>query len=249
MQKQLDKGFRLDWSLVGALLLAVIIGLDSSAAFMTLVGQPVVTGILVGALSGHIEAGMTAGLLMQLLWLDASPLGGKLPPDPGPSGFAAAMAAAGAAAGTDGFAWAGFPLAYGMLWGTIAAYGTMLLPNLIRRFHDRLLPLFDLALEAGDRGTLKRLFYMGLLSNGFYGIIAGWLPGAAALLLWPWVSSIPLLVQHANASLAVGTLLVLGGWGLARLYAGGSRWIAFTAPIAATLLYLAFAGRLSGVNG
>ena len=62
-------------SLVGGL-----IALDTTAVLQGLISQPLISGIILGWLTGNITLGLHMGLLLQLLWLNQLPVGAaKIP--------------------------------------------------------------------------------------------------------------------------------------------------------------------------
>lgn len=76
-----------------ALLCAVagLIGLDATAALQVMVSRPLVVGGIFGWLLGDAALGLTAGALIELLWVGGLPVGSLVPPD---STVAAGLAAA-----------------------------------------------------------------------------------------------------------------------------------------------------------
>ncbi len=63
-------------TVVGALL-----WLDRVYAFQLLVSRPAVVGPVLGALMGNLPAGLAVGAALELLWLNAPPVGAYLPKD------------------------------------------------------------------------------------------------------------------------------------------------------------------------
>ncbi len=47
----------------------------------TLVSRPVVTGTIVGLVLGNFQAGLLMGAILELLWIDQSPIGTMVPPN------------------------------------------------------------------------------------------------------------------------------------------------------------------------
>lgn len=70
------------WSdyLLGALI-AVVAGLDRTAAFQFMVSRPIVCGPLTGWAIGEPMIGLMVGALIELLWLGRLPVGAAIPPD------------------------------------------------------------------------------------------------------------------------------------------------------------------------
>ena len=63
-------------SLVGALL-----SLDRTAAFQSMIAQPIITAPIIGYILGDITVGIMIGAALELLWLCVLPLGAFIPPD------------------------------------------------------------------------------------------------------------------------------------------------------------------------
>jgi len=61
--------------------LAVICGLDRTAAFQLMLSRPIVAGPLTGMVLGQQMLGLQVGLLVELLWLGRLPVGASIPPD------------------------------------------------------------------------------------------------------------------------------------------------------------------------
>jgi PTS system mannose-specific IIC component len=61
--------------------MAVLLGLDRTAALQIMVSRPLVAGPLVGLLLGDALAGLTVGMLLELLWLCRMPVGASIPHD------------------------------------------------------------------------------------------------------------------------------------------------------------------------
>jgi PTS system mannose-specific IIC component len=61
--------------------MAVLLGLDRTAALQIMISRPLVAGPLVGLLLGDIRTGLTVGMLLELLWLCRMPVGASIPHD------------------------------------------------------------------------------------------------------------------------------------------------------------------------
>jgi PTS system mannose-specific IIC component len=72
----------MNWTdfLLGALV-ALIAGLDRTAAFQFMVSRPIVCGPLTGWVIGQPAIGLLIGALIELLWLGRLPVGAAIPPD------------------------------------------------------------------------------------------------------------------------------------------------------------------------
>jgi PTS system mannose-specific IIC component len=61
--------------------MAVLLGLDRTAALQIMISRPLVAGPLVGLLLGDALTGLTIGMLLELLWLCRMPVGASIPHD------------------------------------------------------------------------------------------------------------------------------------------------------------------------
>ena len=61
--------------------MAVLLGLDRTAALQIMISRPLVAGPLVGLLLGDAMTGLTIGMLLELLWLCRMPVGASIPHD------------------------------------------------------------------------------------------------------------------------------------------------------------------------
>lgn len=60
---------------------AVVCGIDRTAAFQMMLSRPIVAGPLAGLVLGQPLVGLQVGLLVELLWLGRLPVGASIPPD------------------------------------------------------------------------------------------------------------------------------------------------------------------------
>lgn len=65
---------------IGALV-AILVGLDRTAALQLMISRPLVAAPLTGWLLGDPLAGLLIGALVELLWLGRLPVGAAIPPD------------------------------------------------------------------------------------------------------------------------------------------------------------------------
>lgn len=61
--------------------MAVLLGLDRTAALQIMISRPLVAGPLVGLLLGDAMTGLILGMLLELLWLCRMPVGASIPHD------------------------------------------------------------------------------------------------------------------------------------------------------------------------
>ncbi len=224
------------WIWLVAALLVILAELDSTAAFQTMLGQPVVIGTLTGSLFGNWQAGLAAGIMLQLFWIDHLPLGGRIPPHLGIGGFTAALVAS--AVSSNLFPYTGWPLLYGILWGAATAFLGGYLTRILRNINDRLMPIVDLAVEECDTKKLSRFIWLGILNHSVLAIVAGWIPARIAVSLWPLITRIPVVFQKAESHLPIELFVAVGALSLARLHVTRSRTLIFAAPLFFVLLFL-----------
>lgn len=62
-------------------LIGGFISIDRAAAFQVMISRPVVTSPIIGMLLGDVMTGIQAGLIIELLWIGALPVGASVPPD------------------------------------------------------------------------------------------------------------------------------------------------------------------------
>jgi mannose/fructose/N-acetylgalactosamine-specific phosphotransferase system component IIC len=72
-----------------------LIWLDRFQAFQLMISRPIVGATLVGGILGDVAAGVTSGVLFELLWLRRPPVGGFIAPDVTLASVATAAVAAG----------------------------------------------------------------------------------------------------------------------------------------------------------
>ncbi len=64
-----------------AAMVAVVAGLDRTAAFQFMISRPIVAAPLAGLVLGSPLTGLQVGALIELLWLGRLPIGAAIPPD------------------------------------------------------------------------------------------------------------------------------------------------------------------------
>ena len=62
-------------------LVAILCGLDRTAALQLMLSRPIVAGPLAGLVLGEPLIGLQVGMLVELLWLGRLPVGASIPPD------------------------------------------------------------------------------------------------------------------------------------------------------------------------
>lgn len=97
-------------NLLTPIMIGVILNLDKQVLGPFMVGRPLVTGFIIGLITGEVAFGTWMGMSTELLWLATMPLGGQLTPNAGlavtaaltawiTSGFAPAVGAYSSEAG------------------------------------------------------------------------------------------------------------------------------------------------------
>jgi mannose/fructose/N-acetylgalactosamine-specific phosphotransferase system component IIC len=62
-------------------LLGALLSLDRTAAFQSMIAQPIITAPIIGFILGDVYIGIKVGTALQLLWICNLPLGSYIPPD------------------------------------------------------------------------------------------------------------------------------------------------------------------------
>lgn len=62
-------------------LIGGVVAIDTTAAFQTMVSQPLSVGTVIGLIFGDLPTGLLVGALLQLIWIGAVPAGGSKIPD------------------------------------------------------------------------------------------------------------------------------------------------------------------------
>lgn len=71
----------LSWMVVLTSIVGGLLHLDRTAAFQFLISRPLVSSTVTGLILGDVKTGLLIGMVLELLWLGAQPLGTALPPD------------------------------------------------------------------------------------------------------------------------------------------------------------------------
>ncbi len=202
-------------------LLGAIVALDQDAGLGLHLSQPLVAGALTGLVLGRFEAGVSAGGVVQLVWMAAQPVGGARLPDLGLGGVVAALAAPTAAA-AGGLLHAEFLAAPAAL-GIAAAWGGGALLRAQRRLHDHWLADLTQLVEEGDVGALARLHERTLLVHALRGVVVVLVAAAVAPRASELLAAAGLRVEAARlaAGLGIVTLLRVAGSGKRRALLAG----------------------------
>jgi mannose/fructose/N-acetylgalactosamine-specific phosphotransferase system component IIC len=176
------------------------LGLDSTAAFQTMISRPLVTGFVTGFLLGDMVTGLAIGCLIELIWVGLVPVGSVVVPEFG-------LGAAVASAGTIFFMREnqfGVSVEAVSVWmlllGLVFAYLGGLVEIAVRRFHAVLARWVDGRLEKGDESSLAKAVVFSLILIFAKGFV---------LSLLGLVFFIPVISQSLS-HLPVGILTGLG---------------------------------------
>jgi mannose/fructose/N-acetylgalactosamine-specific phosphotransferase system component IIC len=226
-------------SLQEFLLIAAWAGLaamDETAAFQTMLHQPLVSCTVTAAILGQPEAGLWVGVPLQAVWSGLLPLGAASYPDVPVGAVAAGAAAALCARGPAG-------LAAGVLLGLAAGLcaggffpGTT---RALRRANDRLCSAADRAAERADASRIALLNLAGAAAMFGRGAV---LAAGVSLALVPVVRAIEgvrgLPPGGRDIDPPVGPVLAVGLGVLAATFAAGvrRRYLAFAVSAAVAFL-------------
>lgn len=141
-------------------IVAVIAGMDRTAALQIMISRPIVVAPLTGWLLGEPLAGLQIGALLELLWLGRLPVGAAIPPDDTQVAVAATLLTV---TMSETLSVAGLPL---VLLCTLVAMPLgkvgQLAERLARHANGRLLADAQLAVECGNLAAAERSHLRGL---------------------------------------------------------------------------------------
>ncbi|WP_083552520.1 PTS sugar transporter subunit IIC [Syntrophotalea acetylenivorans] len=139
---------------------AVLAGLDRTAAGQFMVCRPIVAAPLTGWLLGDVAIGLQVGAMLELLWLGRLPVGAAIPPDDSQVAVGCTFLAvvSQAQTGLPPQAVAAASLLIGMPFGKAG----QLFDRLARLANARLLNKAELALDRGRFECLERYHLQGL---------------------------------------------------------------------------------------
>lgn len=207
-----------DYLLSGAV--AVVAGLDRTAALQIMISRPIVVAPLTGWLLGEPLVGLQIGALLELLWLGRLPVGAAIPPDDTQVAVTATLLTVTMG---DALALSGLPL---LLLCTLVAMPLgkvgQLVERLARNGNGRLLAKAQAALEAGDlaaaeRSHLRGLGHFALASLASFAVIV--LVGALALQALAPLLAEPVATAAGRLRLTfplVGIAIILGSLNVSR---------------------------------
>jgi hypothetical protein len=212
--------------LVLLLLWAAVVSLDERAFGSYMFHQPLVAGWVAGAIVGHAQGGLAAGLVFQCLWPGLLPIGGDLLPSVGiASVLAGAVTGWGShLVGTRAVWTANGPLFFGVSLGLPAGWFGMLWERATRERNARreqAALASGAPLEEALAGAL-RASYADTALRGVV-VVGGGILLAATVYLWP--AAIRILGASPCSDLGASLRLAALGLGLGVLLfaLGGAR--------------------------
>jgi PTS system mannose-specific IIC component len=139
--------------------MAVLLGLDRTAALQIMISRPLVAGPLVGLILGNVMTGLTVGMLLELLWLCRMPVGASIPHDDTQTTVSATTLAI-ALSGTVGPG-VGLTLCALLVSLPLGKIGQVV-ERTVRSRNQRLPQAALHALQQGDLPAVERLHLLGL---------------------------------------------------------------------------------------
>lgn len=220
------------------LAMAVVGGLDRTAAGQFMICRPIVAAPLTGWLLGEASLGLQVGAMLELLWLGRLPVGAAIPPDDTQVAVGCTFLAiiSQAQSGLPPQAVAAASLVIGMPFGKTG----QLFDRLARQFNARLLSRAELALDSGCSEHLDRLHLLGMLPFALASL------ATLAIVVGGGMLCLPLLLNTLEDSLVQASTWI---WlffpltGIASLLSGlkvPKTWLLFCTSFAVGLLVLAF---------
>jgi len=164
-----------------------VLHLDRTAALQFLVSRPLVSSAVTGVILGDLKTGLMIGIVLELLWLGAQPLGTALPPDDTIVAVAAPAACiiTGRVLGEMGAPLVGLAVLVSL---PLSEAGRML-DSRVRRLNGVFLTRAKAAAKNGDIRGVKRQNFSGLASFFlFFSLLSGigvLLAVAVTCLLYP----------------------------------------------------------------
>lgn len=140
---------------------ALICGLDRTAAMQIMISRPIVAAPLVAWLLGDVAIGLEIGLMVELLWLARLPVGAAIPPDDTQVSIAGTVLAVslGELLGHSGLEYQLLCLLIAIPLGKSGQY----FDRFARQYNGRKLAQADAYLEAGKYRALEQAHRMGIL--------------------------------------------------------------------------------------
>jgi PTS system mannose-specific IIC component len=224
-----------DFPIIPLLIMGFVVGLDTTAAFQIMIGQPLVSCALLGWMMGDPMMGAMVGVVTQLLWMGKLPVGAATFPN-GNLGSLVAAALMVQFRSTMIPHGIGVLLAITVLWGAISAGIGGWVKVWKRKVHTDWVPWFEARAQKGELCRFSWGFSAVVLWNGLVGaVVAVILFGIGYGLLRLVIPALPeqvhrigLVVPYVLLGIGITQVLILF-----RL----QRWILMVAGLIAGLLF------------
>jgi len=174
-----------DFPIVPILVMGFVAGLDTTAAFQIMIGQPLVACALLGWMMGDPVMGAMVGVVTQLLWMGKLPVGAATFPD---GNIGSLVAAALVVHFRDMMIphGIGVLLALAVLWGTVAATTGGWMKVAKRKIHTRWVRWFEKQAQNGEWSRFSLGFVLVVLWNGLVGAVLA----AALFAIGHWILTV-----------------------------------------------------------
>lgn len=139
---------------------ALVCGLDRTAALQIMISRPIVAAPLVAWLLGDITVGLEIGLMVELLWLARLPIGAAIPPDDTQVSIAGTVLAIslGDILGLTGLAYQLLCLLVAIPFGKCGQF----FDRFARQYNGHKLIQYDRCLEEGRFRAMEHIHLLGL---------------------------------------------------------------------------------------
>ena len=206
----------MDFPIAPILIMGFVVGLDTSAAFQIMIGQPLVACALLGWMLGDPMMGAMVGVITQLLWMGRLPVGASTFPNGNMGSLVAAalMVQFRSSMIPHGI---GVLLAIVVLWGAISAGIGGCVKVWKRKIHTGWVPWFETQAQKGELRHFSRGFGLVVLWNGLVGAVeAAVLFGFGYVLLSLIIPALPeqihrigFLVPYMLLGIGITQILIL----------------------------------------
>lgn len=166
---------------------ALICGLDRTAALQIMISRPIVAAPLVAWLLGDIVVGLQLGLMVELLWQSRLPMGAAIPPDDTQVAVSATVLALGTGSvlGQNSLGFTLLCLLIAMPFGKFGQF----FDRSARLYHGRKVSLSAKLLENEEYRAMEYLHLCGLLSFGLASLATYLVIVAGGLILVPMLTT------------------------------------------------------------
>ncbi len=175
---------------------ALICGLDRTAALQVMISRPIVAAPLVAWLLGDVGVGLEIGLMVELLWLARLPVGAAIPPDDTQVAIAGTVLAVslGGLLGQNGLEYQLLCLLIAIPLGKFGQF----FDRFARQYNGRKVAQSDRHLESGRFRAMEQAHRMGLCCFGLAAVGTYLLIICGGLILIPILA--PLLLPSLDAT-------------------------------------------------